>query len=134
MKANIDAVIAQWRIDNPDLANDKQSEDIVEFFLMKRVMVDPKNKNKKLPELLDLATEMAREYFGTVKARGREEGRRENETVIPITARPTRGGGPNGAVRVPKEEVLLTPEEAAENFLKMRQKMASKTAWGGRPS
>lgn len=138
MKANIDGMIAQWRLDNPDLANDKQSEDLVEFFLMKRVIVNPLNKNKQLPELLELATGMAREYLETAEKKGRETGRREStETVVPLTLRPSGPGNTrgNGVTRkATTEEPELTNEQAAERFLAMRQKMSAQKAWGGRPS
>ena len=134
MKANIDGMISQWRLDNPYLANDKQSEDLVEFFLMKRVIVLPQNKNKQLPELLEIATAMAREYLGNAERKGRDAERRENtETVVPLTMRPT-GTRNGGATRTVREEPELTNEQAAENFLKMRAKMAQSKAWGGRPS
>lgn len=138
MKANIDSTVGQWRIDNPDLAGDKQSEDIVEFFLMKRVLPDPKNANKDLRTLIDMASDMARDYLNNLRLKGREEARAENTTTMPITLRPGRTGGtgPNGASRVQKqeEERPMTPEESAERFLAMRQKMSAKAAWSGRPS
>jgi hypothetical protein len=124
IKNNIDAIIADWRKRNPELAN-KEDEDMVEYILMNRIANDPVHRGKHLSTLLDLATEQM------LQMRGEKGNKKRTEpTTTPLTVRPSK----IAAAASPKEEEEEEPQNDVDKFFNMRRNMNQKRQWTGRPS
>src|SRR6266480_488680 len=129
VRAATEAIVNAWRRDNPDIANNKRIEDMVENVLMKEVNVDPVHKNKSLRERIDVATDITREFLDLKKEEGRDEEKEKKNVKLQTTLSPSKGGSGGsggGKGKEEKEEKPKTDEENVSSFLKSRREAMAK--------